>query len=87
MPIRAYKAIPAFRYVGCGYVLTPNSIYPPMKAFRIWRWSAKSHKNLCSCGDNVDDPYGARFFMGREAKDIEEVLGQTSMLIAADGQR
>jgi hypothetical protein len=82
-----YRQEPIFRYVGCGYALTPTSSYPSIKAAHIWRWTATASEKRFTEREVFDDPLGAFYSMGHQAERPEEVLGHTALLVGQKGER
>jgi hypothetical protein len=80
-PPEDYRPELTFRYVGCGYAITPHSTYPPLKAAHIWRWVVKGVEEEDSWREEYYDPYEAHYQIGRQAKEAIEVLGQTALFI------
>jgi hypothetical protein len=86
-PQDEYRSTPVFRYVGCGYTITPTSTYPPLKASSVWRWVPKASDWRYECDEGILDPYGVHCTVARVAKDALEYLGQTVLITGKDGQR
>lgn len=79
-PSEEYRLEPIFHYVGCGYALTPSSIYPPLKAAHIWRWVPPSADERHSRDEILHDPYQVFYEVGHYLSNIEDILGYTALL-------